>query len=64
MYHWDSEEYLLGHFLDCANGKEALEKMKAIEPSAKMSDPEKISHALIFLCGSSGAAITGQHLVV
>ncbi len=59
-----TEEYLLGHFLDCANGKEALEKMKAIEPSAKMSDPEKISHALIFLCGSSGAAITGQHLVV
>jgi 3-oxoacyl-[acyl-carrier protein] reductase len=57
-----SEEYLLGHFPECASIKEAVEKMKQLDPLFRIAEPEKISQAVLFLVGQSGAAVSGQHL--
>ena len=59
-----TEEYLLGHFPECASIKEAQEKMKAIDPLFRITDSEKIANSLLYLCSSSGAAVTGQHIVL
>ena len=59
-----TEEYLLGHFPDSPSMKEAMEKMKAVDPALRITEPEKISNALVFLCGPSGQAINGQHIVL
>lgn len=59
-----TEEYLQGHFPDAPTIKEALEKMKSIEPGVRITGPDKISNALLFLCGTGGSAITGQHISI
>ncbi|MEZ0391913.1 MAG: SDR family NAD(P)-dependent oxidoreductase [Pseudobdellovibrionaceae bacterium] len=59
-----TEEYLLGHFPDCASIKEAQEKMKSVDPLFRISEPEKVANSLVYLCSASGAAVTGQHLVL
>lgn len=59
-----TEEYLLGHFPESASIKEAHEKMKAIDPLFKITEPEKIANSILFLCSTSGVAITGQHIVL
>lgn len=59
-----TEEYLLGHFPECTSIKEAQEKMKAIDPLIRITEPEKIANSIIYLCSSSGAAVTGQHIVL
>lgn len=59
-----TEEYLLGHFPESPSIKEAQEKMKGIDPLFRISEPEKIANALVYLCSQSGAAVTGQHLVL
>lgn len=59
-----SEEYLLGHFPESPSIKDAFEKMKAIDPTLRISEPEKIANSIFYLCSPLGAAITGQHLVL
>lgn len=59
-----TEEYLMGHFPDAGSTKDAFEKMKAIEPSMKLADSEKIANSIIYLCSSAGASVAGQHLVL
>jgi NAD(P)-dependent dehydrogenase (short-subunit alcohol dehydrogenase family) len=60
-----TEEYLLGHFPETSSLKEAQEKMKAIDPgSLRITEPDKICQSLVYLCGSAGAAVTGQHIVL
>ncbi len=59
-----TEEYLLGHFPDASSIKDAAEKMKSVDPLFRITDPEKIANALIYLCSNPGAAVTGQHLVL
>ena len=59
-----TEEYLMGHFPDSKSIKEAHEKMKAMDPVMRISDPEKIANAIVYLAGPSGAAITGQNLIL
>jgi 3-oxoacyl-[acyl-carrier protein] reductase len=59
-----TEEYLLGHFPECTSIKEAQEKMKALDPLFRITDSEKIANSLLYLCSSSGAAVTGQHIVL
>lgn len=54
-----TEEYLLSHDPQ-KSIKEALEKQKSLDPTSKITEPEKITNTLIFLLGPSGAAITGQ----
>jgi 3-oxoacyl-[acyl-carrier protein] reductase len=56
-----TEEYLLAH--DPGKTiKEALEKQRIADPSARITEPDKITNALVFLLGPSGAAVTGQVL--
>lgn len=55
-----TEEYLLGHFPECTTIKDAFEKMKAKNPFAKITEPDKVSQAIMFLAGPSGSSITGQ----
>lgn len=59
-----TEEYLMGHFPDAGSTKDAFEKMKAIEPSMKLADSDKIANSIIYLCSSAGASVAGQHLVL
>lgn len=59
-----TEEYLLGHFPEATSLKEAQEKMRQTDAKIKITEPDKITQALTFLCGPSGAAVTGQHLTV
>jgi 3-oxoacyl-[acyl-carrier protein] reductase len=59
-----TEEYLRGHFPDSPTIKEALEKMKQIEPGVRITEPDKISNGILFLCSSGGAAVTGQHIAL
>lgn len=59
-----TEEYLLGHFPECSSIKEAQEKMKTIDPLFRISEPEKIANSILYLCSSSGSAVTGQHIVL
>jgi 2-hydroxycyclohexanecarboxyl-CoA dehydrogenase len=59
-----TEEYLLGHFPECATMKEAQEKMRATDPLIRITEPEKVANALLYLCSSWGVAVTGQHIVL
>jgi len=59
-----TEEYLRGHFPEAPSVKDALEKMKAIDPLFRITEPEKAANAIMYLCSNLGTAITGQHLVL
>lgn len=62
-----TEEYLLGHFPETTSLKEAQEKMRSSDAAnnkIKITEPDKITQAMTFLCGPSGAAVTGQHLTI
>lgn len=59
-----TEEYLLGHFPEASSIKEAQEKMKVFDPMIRITEPEKIANSLLYLCSTSGAAVTGQHIVL
>lgn len=57
-----TEEYLQAHDPDSKSIKEALEKIKTQDPTAKITEPDKISQTVNFLVSPLGASITGQHL--
>jgi 3-oxoacyl-[acyl-carrier protein] reductase len=59
-----TEEYLQGHFPDAGTIKEALEKMRALEPGVRITEPDKISNGILFLCSPGGGAITGQSIIL
>jgi 3-oxoacyl-[acyl-carrier protein] reductase len=59
-----TEEYLLQHFPGSISIKEALEKFKAINPSAKLVNSESVAGTLIYLCSAMGSAINGQTLTL
>jgi NAD(P)-dependent dehydrogenase (short-subunit alcohol dehydrogenase family) len=54
-----TEEYLMAHYPGVSI-KEAAEKYKAMDPHARITEPHKITSALVALAGPSGAGITGQ----
>ncbi len=54
-----TEEYLLAHTPGIPI-KEVLEKLRQSDPYARITEPEKITNSIIFLMGSSGAAVSGQ----
>ena len=54
-----TEEYLLAH-VPGVSIKEALEKQKLNDPYFRITEPDKITNALIFLMGPSGGAVSGQ----
>lgn len=59
-----TEEYLQGHFPESASLKQSAELMKSFDPSFKLTEPEKIANALLFLSSPMGSSITGQHLIL
>ncbi len=56
-----TEEYLLAHEPGVLI-KEALTKLRVADPKTRITEPEKVANALLFLLGPSGAAVTGQVL--
>lgn len=59
-----TEEYLQGHFPEATSIKQSAELMKTFDQSFRLTEPDKISNALLFLCSPLGISITGQHLVL
>ena len=57
-----TEEYILGHDPESKSIKEALEKMKAVDSTLKITEPDKISQTVSFLVSPLGATVNGQFL--
>lgn len=54
-----TEEYLLGHYPN-TNIKDALQMHKVYDHFARITEPDKIANAVVFLGGPSGMAMSGQ----
>jgi 3-oxoacyl-[acyl-carrier protein] reductase len=59
-----NEEYLLSHFPEASSIKEALEKMKLLDPTAKLMNPENLANTILYLCTSMGSGTSGELLRV
>ncbi|HEY8271852.1 MAG TPA: SDR family oxidoreductase [Pseudobdellovibrionaceae bacterium] len=57
-----TEEYILAHEPGTNSIKEAMEKMKQLDPSLKITEPDKITQTVTFLVSPLGIAINGQTL--
>lgn len=55
-----TEEYILAHDPESKSIKEAMEKMKAVDPSLKITEADKISQTIAFLVSPMGATMNGQ----
>lgn len=55
-----TEEYILAHDPESKSIKEAMEKMKIIDPSLKITEADKISQTIAFLVSPMGATMNGQ----
>ncbi len=55
-----TEEYILAHDPESKSIKEAMEKMKTIDPSLKITEADKISQTIAFLVSPMGATMNGQ----
>lgn len=56
-----TEEYVLAHDPDSKSIKVAMEKMKSIDPSLKLTEPEKVSQTIAFIVSPMGATINGYN---
>jgi 3-oxoacyl-[acyl-carrier protein] reductase len=59
-----TEEYVLKHFPDATTIKEALEKLKTLQPQAKLVNSESVAGTLLYLCSVMGNATNGQTLTL
>lgn len=59
-----TEEYILAHDPESKSIKEAMEKMKIIDPSLKITEGDKISQTIAFLVSPMGATMNGQKFVL
>jgi NAD(P)-dependent dehydrogenase (short-subunit alcohol dehydrogenase family) len=57
-----TEEYILAHDPGSKSIKEALEKLKQVDPALRITEPDKITQTVSFLVSPLGAAINGQNL--
>ncbi|WP_413289073.1 SDR family NAD(P)-dependent oxidoreductase [Bdellovibrio sp. HCB337] len=57
-----TEEYILAHEPGTKSIKEALEKMKQLDPALRITEPDKIMQTVIFLVSPLGISINGQTL--
>lgn len=57
-----TEEYLMNHFAESSSIKEALEKMKQLEPTARLLNPENLANLALYLCSNLGGGISGETL--
>ena len=56
-----TEEYILEHDPEAKSIKEAMEKMKSIDPSLKITEADKVSQTISFLVSPMGATLNGQN---
>lgn len=56
-----TEEYVLEHNAEAKSIKEAMEKMKSIDPSLKITEADKVSQTISFLVSPLGATLNGQN---
>lgn len=59
-----TEEYLLNHFPEAASVKDALEKMRQLQPMAKLMNPDHLANTVLYLCSSMGSGTSGEILRV
>lgn len=59
-----TEEYILAHEPGSKSIKEALEKMKQVDPSLRITEPDKVTQTITFLLSPMGVAINGQTLAL
>lgn len=59
-----SEEYILGHFPESGSIKEVVQTLKEKDPQIRITEPEKIAQAILFLGGQGGSAISGQSIEI
>lgn len=59
-----TEEYLLHHFPQAGSAKDALEKLKQIDPQARIVNSDSVAGTLLYLCSPLGNACTGQTLTL
>lgn len=57
-----TEEWILAQFPQAKSIKEALDLLKQKEPHLKITEPDKITNAISFLLGTSGACVNGQNI--
>lgn len=55
-----TEEYILAQFPEATSIKEAVEKLKARDPSLRITEPDKITNTITYLVSQYGAAVNGQ----
>jgi 3-oxoacyl-[acyl-carrier protein] reductase len=55
-----TEEYVLAQSPAGPSIREAIEKMKLIDPHIKLTEPDKISNSVIYLASQLGNAVSGQ----
>lgn len=59
-----TEEYVLGHYPEFKSIKEAVEKLKASDPSIRISEPDKITNSVVYLASQYGNGLSGQVLTI
>ncbi|HWU43759.1 MAG TPA: SDR family oxidoreductase [Bdellovibrio sp.] len=59
-----TEEYVLSHDPESKSIKEAIEKMKTLDPSLKITEADKISQTIAFLVSPMGATMNGQKFLL
>jgi 3-oxoacyl-[acyl-carrier protein] reductase len=59
-----TEEYLMNHFPETASIKEALEKMRQLQPTAKLMNPDHLANTILYLCSNMGSGTSGELLRV
>jgi 3-oxoacyl-[acyl-carrier protein] reductase len=57
-----TEEYILTQFPEASSIKEAVEKLKARDPSLKITEPDKVTNTVTYLVSQYGAALSGQNI--
>jgi 3-oxoacyl-[acyl-carrier protein] reductase len=57
-----TEEWVLSQYPEAKSIKEAVEILKAKDPSLRITEPDKVTNAVSFLLGQAGAALSGQHI--
>lgn len=55
-----TEEYVLGHYPEGGSIKETVEKLKQTDPTFKITEPDKITHSIIYLVSQFGSGVNGQ----
>ncbi len=57
-----TEEYILGHFPQSQSIKQAVQLLKEKDPTIRITEPEQVAQAILFLGGNGGGGVSGQSI--